>query len=92
MENYIFLIIGALLLLGGLIAYSIINLDEMDSFFLSILSAIIAVMFFIGGYMMSENDTAIKCLQDKNPYKMEIRYELKDSVYVPKDTIYIRKK
>ena len=90
MEYYIFLIIGALLL-GGLMVYSINNLDEMDSFFVSIFSAIIAVMFFLGGYMKSEKDTAIKCSKDNNPYKMEIRYELKDSIYVPTDTIYIKK-
>ena len=92
MENYIFLIIGALLLLGGLIAYSIINLDEMDSFFVSMFSAIIAVMFFIGGYMKSEKDTAIKCLNDKNPYKEQIVYEWRDSIQVPVDTIYSLKK
>ena len=91
MENYIFLIIGVLLLCG-LAAYSIINLDRESNGFVCVFSALIAVMFFLGGYLKSENDTAIKCLQDKNPYKMEIRYELKDSVYVPKDTIYIRKK
>ena len=91
MENYVFIIIG-LLLICGLMIYSIINLDRESNGFVCVFSALIAVMFFLGGYMMSENDTAIKCLQDKNPYKMEIRYELKDSVYVPKDTIYIRKK
>lgn len=90
MEYYIFLIIGVLLL-GGVMAYSIINLDEADSFFVCILPALIAVMFFLGGYMKSEKDTAIKCSKDNNPYKMEIRYELKDSIYVPKDTIYIKK-
>lgn len=90
MTAYIFLIIGALLL-GGVMIYSIVNLDEMDSFFVCILSAITALMFFLGGYMKSEKDTAIKCSKDENPYKMEIRYELKDSIYVPKDTIYIKK-
>lgn len=91
MENYIFIIIGVLLLCG-LAAYSIINLDVEGNLFVCIISALIVVMFFLGGYMMSEKDTAIKCLNDNNPYKMEIVYELKDSVYVPKDTIYIRKK
>lgn len=90
MENYVFIIIG-LLLICGLMIYSIINLDRESNGFVCVFSALIAVMFFLGGYMMSENDTAIKCLQDKNPYKMEIRYELKDSIYVPKDTIYIKK-
>ena len=90
MESYVFIIIG-LLLICGLMIYSIINLDRESNGFVCVFSALIAVMFFLGGYMMSENDTAIKCLQDKNPYKMEIRYELKDSVYVPKDTIYVLK-
>ena len=90
MEFYIFVIIGALFL-GGVIFYSIVNLYEMDSLFVCILSAIAALMFFLGGYMKSEKDTAIKCSKDENPYKMEIRYELKDSVYVPTDTIYIKK-
>ncbi len=91
MESYVFIIIG-LLLICGLMIYSIINLDRESNGFVCVFSALIAVMFFLGGYMMSENDTAIKCLQDKNPYKMEIVYELKDSVYIPKDTIYILKK
>ncbi len=90
MENYIFLIIGVLLMIG-LMVYSIINLDREGNAFVCAISALIAIMFFLCGYMISENETAIKCLNDKNPYKMEIRYELKDSVYVPKDTIYIKK-
>ena len=90
MENYIFLIIGVLLLCG-LAAYSIINLNVEGNLFVCIISALIAVMFFLCGYMQSEKNTAIKCLNDNNPYKMEIIYELKDSVYVPKDTIYVLK-
>ena len=90
MENYIFLIIGVLLLCG-LLAYSIINLEKEENAFVCGISALIAVMFFLSGYMMSEKDTAIKCLKDNNPYKMEIIYELKDSVYIPKDTIYVLK-
>ena len=90
MENYVFIIIG-LLLICGLMIYSIINLDRESNGFVCVFSALIAVMFFLGGYMMSENDTTIKCLNDNNPYKMEIRYELKDSIYVPKDTIYVLK-
>ncbi len=91
MENYIFLIFGALLICG-LMIYSIINLDREGNGFVCVISSLIAIMFLLGGYMKSEKDTAIKCLKGNNPYKMEIRYELKDSVYVPKDTIYIRKK
>ena len=90
MENYVFIIIG-LLLICGLMIYSIINLDRESNGFVCVFSALIAVMFFLGGYMKSEKDTAIKCLNDNNPYKMEIIYELKDSIYVPKDTIYVLK-
>ena len=91
MGFYIFLIIGVLLICG-LMIYSIINLDRESNGFVCVFSALIAVMFFLGGYMKSEKDTAIKCSKDENPYKMEIRYELKDSIYVPKDTIYSLKK
>lgn len=90
MEYYIFLIIGVLLMIG-LMVYSIINLDREGNGFVCVISSLIAVMFFLGGYLKSEKDTAIKCLKDNNPYKMEIIYELKDSVYVSKDTIYILK-
>ncbi len=90
MENYIFLIIGALLF-GGLIAYSIINLDIDANFFVCIVTTLITVMSFLSGYMISQKNTAIKCLNGNNPYKMEIIYELKDSVYIPKDTIYVLK-
>lgn len=38
----------------------------------------------------TEKETAIKCLQGNNPYKMEIQYELKDSMYIPIDTIYVK--
>jgi len=34
---------------------------------------------------------AIETLKNKSPYKMEIRYELKDSTYVPIDTIFTKK-
>ena len=90
MEIYIFLIIGALLF-GGLIAYSMMNLDVESNFFICIITTLITVMSFLGGYIKSEKNTAIKCLNGNNPYKMEIIYELKDSVYIPKDTIYVLK-
>ena len=38
----------------------------------------------------AEKETAIKCLQGNNPYKMEIQYELRDSMYIPVDTIYVK--
>jgi hypothetical protein len=50
--------------------------------------------FISGGYVfknITERDTAIKCLNGNNPYKMVINYEKHDSIYVPTDTIYIKK-
>lgn len=38
----------------------------------------------------TEKRIAIDCLNGKNPYKMEIQYQLKDSVYIPIDTLYIK--
>ena len=29
-------------------------------------------------------------LKGNNPYKMEIRYELQDSIYIPKDTVFTK--
>ena len=31
-----------------------------------------------------------EALKGNNPYKMEIRYELYDSIYIPKDTVFIK--
>lgn len=90
MIDYFFLIMGLILFII-LIAYSIKNFNIDDNFIVMILSTITIVFVWVGVNVMSEKDTAIKCLNDNNPYKMEIRYELKDSVYVPKDTIYIKK-
>lgn len=92
MENYILLITGALLLLGGLMVYFSINLDEGNSYFMSMLVALMATMSFFGGYMLSQKETAIKCLNDKNPYKEQIVYEWQDSIQVPVYTIYSLKK
>ena len=52
-------------------------------------SLIIGFILIISHFQ--EKETAIKALKGNNPYTMEIRYELKDSVYVPVDTIYIKK-
>jgi Mn2+/Fe2+ NRAMP family transporter len=90
MIDYFFLIIGLILFII-LFVYSIKNFNIDDNFIVIILSTITIVFVGVGGYVQSEKDTAIKCLNDNNPYKMEIVYELKDSVYVPKDTIYIKK-
>ena len=57
--------------------------------------SIFGVMFilsgalFLGSYLGSE--FAYKeSLKGNNPYKMEIRYELQDSIYIIKDTVFTK--
>ena len=38
----------------------------------------------------SYKDGCVQTLKGQPPYKMEIRYELRDSVYVPVDTTYVK--
>ena len=40
---------------------------------------------------LSIRKTAIECYEGNNPYKQQIVYELKDSIQVPVDTIYVLK-
>jgi uncharacterized membrane protein YeiB len=40
--------------------------------------------------ILTEKGNYIQALKGNNPYKMEIRYELKDSIYIPVDTLYIK--
>jgi len=40
-------------------------------------------------YSTTKEEIAIECLKGNNPYKMKIKYELKDSIYIPSDTIYV---
>lgn len=59
---------------------------------------ILKVMFMFMGSLLAlliisifvQDDTRKECLKGNNPYKMEIQYELKDSVYVPVDTIFVK--
>ena len=62
-----------------------------------VINLIIFYLILIAGVIMlaimpykAEKETAIKCLQGNNPYKMEIQYELRDSMYIPVDTIYVK--
>ena len=61
----------------------------------SILLIYIFIVCFMGTVAITtytqEKETAINALKGNNPYKMEIIYQLKDSVYIPVDTIYVKK-
>ena len=46
-------------------------------------------MYFLGG--SDGKKLAYKeSLRGNNPYRMEIRYEFRDSIYIPKDTIFTK--
>ena len=42
------------------------------------------------GLIEGEGTAYKEALKGNNPYKMEIRYELYDSIYIPKDTVFIK--
>ena len=87
------LILGIILIAVALIGTLIYIRNSEEDYSLLVLFLII-VMFWGTTFLMEnvqEKETAIECLKDNNPYRMEIRYELQDSVYVPIDTVYIKK-
>ena len=87
------LTIGIILLILGVV-FLVITFVADDSDTRFILGSFGIVMLFLGTSItfnvVQEKYTAIKCLKGNNPYKMEIKYEFKDSIYVPTDTIYIK--
>ena len=46
-------------------------------------------MYFLGG-SDGEKLAYKESLKGNNPYKMEIRYELQDSIFYPKDTVFTK--
>ena len=46
-------------------------------------------MYLLGG-SDGEKLAYKESLKGNNPYKMEIRYELQDSIYIPKDTVFTK--
>ena len=75
--------------LAVLIYYIIISKDSYSPILIFIVLAISGGITILAAEL-NEQDTAVKCLKGHNPYKMDIRYELKDSVYTPIDTVYTK--
>lgn len=86
-------IIFTIILIFSMILITIVNYDEFDTmYFIPMIYVIVYIIVFgFGMNNWSEKRTSIKCHQGNNPYNMEIRYELKDSTFVVKDTIYTLK-
>lgn len=62
---------------------------------LPLMFSIFGVMFILAGAfslgLYLGNEFAYKdSLKGNNPYKMEIRYELQDSIYISKDTVFTK--
>lgn len=86
-----------LLSVAWIVILAIILYNRIKEYFWLVLYLVLCVSLFSfisGAYVynnITERDTAIKCLNGNNPYKMVINYEKHDSIYVPTDTIYIKK-
>ena len=83
---------GIIVSIIGIIVFLFIGIADDDAAGIGALGSCLFLvdLMLLVGLLCVKNNT-IKCLNDNNPYKMEIVYELKDSVYIPKDTIYVLK-
>lgn len=55
-----------------------------------LISVFISTFILIGGVVFLSQRIAYKeALKGNNIYKMEIKYEMKDSMYVPYDTVFV---
>ena len=86
------LVAGIVLSIIGFGITLCIILSDDDSSLVGFLGLVVytAGLLFLFSFL-STRKTAIDCYEGNNPYKQQIVYELKDSVYVPKDTIYVLK-
>jgi hypothetical protein len=90
------IIFGSCVLVIGFTMVLIINNIDTDSIIKTIITIAGGLLIACGSIITFgvaiEKDTYINSLKGNNPYKMEIRYEFKDFIYTPKDTIYINTK
>ena len=83
------LIIGAILLV--LILILVVNVEKedlTDNVFFSFMSLCCAVASMMIGLIYGDYHGQKRVLRNKPDYKMEVKYELKDSVYTPVDTTF----
>lgn len=76
------IIIGILLI----VLFICLNDDKVLQIF-GILAGIVAIS--IGVKILSHDYAYKESLKGNNIYKMEIKYEMKDSVYIPTDTVFV---
>ena len=83
---------GIILSSIGFIITLFIILSDDDANTIGFLGLIIYTvgLFFLFSFL-SARKTAIECYEGNNPFKQQIVYDLKDSVQIPVDTIYVLK-
>ena len=80
------IILGIIALFGA-----IIGERSTDNIGLTIAGIIfISIGTIIVGALLGEKDAYKEALKGNNPYKMEVRYELQDSIFYPKDTVFTK--
>ena len=86
----VFLIITLFLGIGITAITYLYKEQEFPSLFMLIGIIFIFSSSFCLGLAVEEEIAYKESLKGNNPYKMEIRYELQDSIYIPKDTIFTK--
>ena len=85
------LIIGLIFLI--LILIFVINVEKQDwkdSVFFVYAALCFAVALMILGFIYGDYYGQKSVLRNKPDYKLEIKYELKDSIYTPVDTVFVK--
>lgn len=84
MEMFISLMFAILILVIANIKMD----NKNDVVFKNIFIVSMLIIIFVGSYKTGEKHGQKQALRGKFDYKMEIKYELKDSVYIPVDTTF----
>ena len=85
----IVIICGIVLLLIMMLVVDAEKDSKPDKVFYSLISIPIIIGIFLIGLYFGHYIGQTRALKGKFDYKMEIKYELKDSVYTPVDTTFI---
>ena len=86
----VFLIIILFLGIGMTTITYLYKEQEFPSLFMLIGIIFIFSSSFCLGLAVEEEIAYKESLKGNNPYKMEIRYELQDSIFYPKDTVFTK--
>ena len=72
------------------IILAFIDVDSIgDNVFKSIMMLALIILITISAMLIGYSDGQKQALRGKYKYKMEIKYELRDSIYTPVDTVFV---